>query len=189
MNIKSDYVLDAIGLSCPMPIVKTKQLMDTMKPGEVVEVHATDPATKVDLIAWSDGNNERYLGTFEKDNVSIHYIKKSSNEEVLEVKGKVISLDSLKEKMNDVNGTLIDVREIEEYSDGHIQDALSIPLGEFKERIKTFKKDQHLFLICRSGNRSGMAQKVLEDSGFINVCNIVPGMKEWTGKKIQGMEE
>lgn len=40
MNIKQ--VLDAKGLACPMPIVRTKKAMDTLQTGEVLEVHVTD---------------------------------------------------------------------------------------------------------------------------------------------------
>ena len=38
----SNYVSDAKGLSCPMPIVRTKKTIDTLRSGEVLEVHVTD---------------------------------------------------------------------------------------------------------------------------------------------------
>lgn len=50
--------VDAKGLSCPMPIVRTAQTMKIVDPGAVVEVLATDPGSVKDFIAWcrSTGN-------------------------------------------------------------------------------------------------------------------------------------
>ena len=51
-------IVDAKGLSCPMPIVKTAQAMKTLASGAVVEVLATDPGSVKDFAAWarSTGN-------------------------------------------------------------------------------------------------------------------------------------
>lgn len=48
-----DLHVDARGLSCPMPIVRTAQAMKALKPGAVVEVTATDPGSVRDFAAWS----------------------------------------------------------------------------------------------------------------------------------------
>ena len=50
--------VDARGLSCPMPIVKTAQQMKTVTSGQMVEVLATDPGSLKDFTAWtrSTGN-------------------------------------------------------------------------------------------------------------------------------------
>jgi tRNA 2-thiouridine synthesizing protein A len=45
--------VDARGLSCPMPIVKTAQAIKTVASGELIEVLATDPGSTKDLAAWS----------------------------------------------------------------------------------------------------------------------------------------
>lgn len=45
--------VDARGLSCPMPIVKTAQAIKTLASGEFVEVLATDPGSVKDFAAWS----------------------------------------------------------------------------------------------------------------------------------------
>ena len=45
--------VDASGLSCPLPIVRTAQAMKTVAPGELVEVIATDPGSVKDFDAWS----------------------------------------------------------------------------------------------------------------------------------------
>ncbi len=51
--VKVDQQVDARGLSCPMPIVKTAQAIKTMTPGQVLEVLATDPGSVKDFAAWS----------------------------------------------------------------------------------------------------------------------------------------
>ena len=45
--------VDARGLSCPMPVVKTAQAIKTLRPGELIEVIATDPGSIKDFAAWS----------------------------------------------------------------------------------------------------------------------------------------
>ena len=45
--------VDARGLSCPMPIVKTAQAITAMAAGQVLEVLATDPGSVKDFAAWS----------------------------------------------------------------------------------------------------------------------------------------
>ncbi|MFZ5853392.1 MAG: sulfurtransferase TusA family protein [Chloroflexota bacterium] len=45
--------VDARGLSCPMPIVKTAQAMKTVGPGALLEVLATDPGSVKDFTAWA----------------------------------------------------------------------------------------------------------------------------------------
>jgi tRNA 2-thiouridine synthesizing protein A len=50
--------VDARGLSCPMPIVRTAQAVKPLAPGALVEVLATDPGSQKDFVAWcrSTGN-------------------------------------------------------------------------------------------------------------------------------------
>ncbi|APH03610.1 sulfurtransferase TusA family protein [Bacillus weihaiensis] len=51
--MNSNKLLDAKGLACPMPIVKTKKAMTDLEPGQVLEIHATDKGAKSDLTAWA----------------------------------------------------------------------------------------------------------------------------------------
>jgi TusA-related sulfurtransferase len=56
--------VDARGLVCPLPLVKTKLTMEEMDPGEAVRVLATDPEAPIDLAAWAahEGHSYRELG-------------------------------------------------------------------------------------------------------------------------------
>jgi tRNA 2-thiouridine synthesizing protein A len=53
MTLQIAQTLDARGLSCPMPIVKTAQAMKTIPSGSLLEVLATDPGSVKDVAAWS----------------------------------------------------------------------------------------------------------------------------------------
>ncbi|MFN8521250.1 MAG: sulfurtransferase TusA family protein [Chloroflexota bacterium] len=53
MSQRIAHRVDAKGLSCPMPIVRTAQAIKSLAPGELLEVLATDPGSVKDLAAWS----------------------------------------------------------------------------------------------------------------------------------------
>ena len=76
---------------------------------------------------------------------------------------------------------LIDVREPDEYAQGHAPGSTLIPLGQLQRRLRELsaRKDKPIALICRSGNRSGVAQKILEKAGFTRTVNIAGGMNAW----------
>jgi len=48
----ADQVLDAKGLNCPLPILKTKKMIKSMSPGQVLQVLATDPGSVADMAAF-----------------------------------------------------------------------------------------------------------------------------------------
>jgi tRNA 2-thiouridine synthesizing protein A len=52
-NAAQPTTLDARGLKCPMPIVKTAQAIKTIASGELLEVLTTDPGAVADFAAWS----------------------------------------------------------------------------------------------------------------------------------------
>ena len=45
--------LDVRGAKCPMPVVKAKKALDAMRPGDVLEVTATDPGSMPDFVGWA----------------------------------------------------------------------------------------------------------------------------------------
>jgi tRNA 2-thiouridine synthesizing protein A len=58
------HTVDARGLKCPLPLVKTKLALEKLAPGDSVRVLATDPEAPIDLAAWADdsGHTFRELG-------------------------------------------------------------------------------------------------------------------------------
>jgi tRNA 2-thiouridine synthesizing protein A len=59
-------VLDAKGLACPMPIVKTKKAMNELESGQVLEIHTTDKGAKNDLPAWAKSGGHELIN-FEQE--------------------------------------------------------------------------------------------------------------------------
>jgi tRNA 2-thiouridine synthesizing protein A len=53
MTVQTSHRLDARGLACPMPIIKTAQAIAGLASGELLEVLATDPGSTKDFVAWS----------------------------------------------------------------------------------------------------------------------------------------
>ena len=72
------------------------------------------------------------------------------------------------------NPILIDVRTDSEWNEGYIETAIHIPLDRILEEIESLmmSKQQIIYLYCRSGNRSGKAEKALQSIGYINAKNI-----------------
>jgi len=77
---------------------------------------------------------------------------------------------------------LVDVRELEEWQEGHVAQAKHIALSELTGRLDELEKnEQPIYIICRSGNRSGKACDFLSGQGY-EVVNILGGMMSWPGE-------
>ena len=73
-----DRSLDARGLNCPLPVLKTKVLLNTMKPGEVLLVEATDPHATIDFQAYCARTGHELLNVEEADGVIVFHIKRAA---------------------------------------------------------------------------------------------------------------
>lgn len=184
MNITANEKLDAKGLACPMPIVRTKKAMTSLEPGQVIEVQATDKGSTADMQAWAGSTGHQYLGTVEDGEILKHYLRKASEKETKEeTKYKdVIDLEELRNKVEDETAiAILDVREPAEFAFGHIPGAVNIPLGELDDRFTEIDQDKEVHVICRTGSRSDLAAQKLTEKGFGNVKNVIPGMTKWEG--------
>lgn len=66
----------------------------------------------------------------------------------------------------------LDVREKNEFENGHIKGALNIPLSELRERMNEIPKEHPIYVHCRSAQRSYNAVMALQNSGFTQVYNV-----------------
>jgi len=83
--------------------------------------------------------------------------------------------------LNHEDSIILDVREDGEYKDGHIIDAVHIPLGKLDQRIAELEKfrEKSIIVNCRSGHRSSNACAKLRKNGFEAVYNLKGGVMAW----------
>lgn len=93
-----------------------------------------------------------------------------------------INVETLQNRLGNGEITLLDVRETEEYEGGHIEGAVNAPLSSLKETELTYAKDEPLYIICRSGNRSAEAAKLLQERGYTEIYDVSGGMIAWEQK-------
>jgi len=79
MTIKEDRILDAKGLNCPLPILKTKVLLNKMQAGEILYVEATDPHSVIDFEAYCARTNHKLLNIEEEEKLFKFYIRRAEN--------------------------------------------------------------------------------------------------------------
>ena len=77
-EIKIDQTLDAKGMSCPLPILKTKKAVDALKKDQVLKVETTDPGSKNDMASWAKRTGNEILKVEESGGAFIFYIKKAA---------------------------------------------------------------------------------------------------------------
>ena len=95
-----------------------------------------------------------------------------------------ISMRDFYEKYNNNSSeklTILDVREIHEYTAGHIPSAENFPLSTLGSDFTKLDKDQKYYVICQAGGRSAKAYDFLDAQGF-DVINIEGGMNNWPGE-------
>ena len=78
------------------------------------------------------------------------------------------------------SGLLVDVREPDEYAEGHVPGAVLIPMGQLANRAGEIDKASPVFVICASGNRSSAMTDLLRSAGF-DAVSVAGGTSAWTG--------
>jgi rhodanese-related sulfurtransferase len=81
----------------------------------------------------------------------------------------------------DNNAVLLDIRTPNEFSQGHIPNAILMNIYDptFADDIQQLDKNKNYYLYCRSGNRSYHAGKLMVQSGFKKVYNLSSGILDW----------
>ena len=94
---------------------------------------------------------------------------------------KVVDAREAAELMQNLNPLLLDVRTRGEFSNGHIKNALLIPVQELQKRVGELSEYKHsdILIYCATGNRSTVASKILVDNGFKRITNMRYGIYQW----------
>ncbi|RYP88355.1 rhodanese-like domain-containing protein [Nocardioides guangzhouensis] len=87
-----------------------------------------------------------------------------------------ITVDRLAERQAD--GTLIDVREGNEYVQAHIPGARLVPMGELPARVDELDRTRPVWVVCASGNRSQAMTDLLCARGF-EAYSVADGTRDW----------
>ena len=87
---------------------------------------------------------------------------------------KHISITKIR-KLVEQGAYILDVREQDEWDEGHIINAKFIPLSEIRARMGEIPKDEAVYIHCRSGQRSYNACLVLQHNGYDKVYNVSGG--------------
>ncbi|HWS23201.1 MAG TPA: rhodanese-like domain-containing protein [Anaerolineales bacterium] len=90
-----------------------------------------------------------------------------------------ISVEQAEEIYSAGGAFFLDVREVDEWNQGHIKGATLIPLGELEQRYNELPKDQPIVVYCRSGNRSLTGRDILLEAGFEDVVSMDGGIIDW----------
>ena len=71
-----DQTLDAKGLKCPMPVVRTSKIIKDVPVGGILEVLATDPGSMADITAWAKSTGNELLHAGKADGIFKFYIRR-----------------------------------------------------------------------------------------------------------------
>lgn len=99
--------------------------------------------------------------------------------------GKINKLDVASFEAILKTATLIDVRTLEEFTEGHLKGAVNIDFKNrtFPDYINAISKNKVVAVYCRSGNRSGKAAIIMQSLGFKEIYDLDGGYKAWNSKK------
>lgn len=126
------------------------------------------------FVSCAQNNND----TSQKSNTSEETTKKESSEAI----AQKLDTKKFKEKLENTDGVLIDVRTTDEVKKGIIPGAKIIDYfsDQFEEKLLSFDKDKPVFVYCQSGGRSATAFDLLVSNGFQEVYELEGGMDYWT---------
>lgn len=76
-KIDSDHVIDASGYNCPVPIIKTKKLIDTILIGQTIKIISTDPGSMMDITTFCEQTKNSLIHQHQIDGSYIFVIEKT----------------------------------------------------------------------------------------------------------------
>jgi rhodanese-related sulfurtransferase len=94
---------------------------------------------------------------------------------------QVIGVAKYEQKMAEPNTQLIDVRTPEEYSEGHLVNAINIDVNsdDFDTKVASLDKEKSVMVYCKMGGRSAKAATRLKELGFKNITDLDGGITNW----------
>jgi len=100
---------------------------------------------------------------------------------------KTVLMPEVEQAMKKGPILVLDVREPEEYEEGHIPGAILAPISDFMNHMHHIKKDKHYYVVCHSGARSQTVSEYLGKLGY-QVTNVMGGMSTYRGQQALGLK-
>jgi len=100
--------------------------------------------------------------------------------------GPALSINEAVQLVNSEGGVFLDIREVQDFSRGHITAALNIPAGSLPNRIGELEKfrEKPIVVVCKMGQSAGSATKTLRQQGYSRAQKLAGGMMEWDAQKL-----
>jgi hydroxyacylglutathione hydrolase len=92
---------------------------------------------------------------------------------------RVAVLNLVDQRLRENAPTMLDIREPDEWSAGHINGAMNIPLGSLVERLGEIPNDRALVVYCEAGFRAPVATSILQRAGVRSFAELIGGMQAW----------
>jgi hydroxyacylglutathione hydrolase len=101
------------------------------------------------------------------------------------------TVQELKQRVDSREDILIlDVRDDNEWNEGHIKGALHIYVGHLQDRLSEIPRDRPLSIVCNVGHRASLAASILLRAGYSNVCcDVLGSMRAWSANKFPMTQE
>jgi glyoxylase-like metal-dependent hydrolase (beta-lactamase superfamily II)/rhodanese-related sulfurtransferase len=97
-----------------------------------------------------------------------------------------ISVEELHQRIDEKSVDMVlDVRTPAEWNNGHIEEAVSMPLNHLAESALSLDRDAKIAVLCAGGFRSSIGTSLLEQMGFRNISNVAGGMTAWINAKLK----
>ncbi|MCC1495800.1 rhodanese-like domain-containing protein [Alcanivorax sp. 1008] len=95
--------------------------------------------------------------------------------------GKTVSPQQATNLVNREDARVVDLRDADEFRQGHVAGSINIPMSQFAERIAELDKfkDKPVILVCKMGTSASLAGRQLSARGFGNVVRMQGGIQGW----------
>ena len=100
--------------------------------------------------------------------------------------GPTVSSQQLVNQVNQQQAVVVDLRDSSEFNQGHIVDSINIPHAKLAERVTELERyrDRPIILVCKMGQHSGAAGKILNAAGFTQVSRLGGGIADWQNSQL-----
>ncbi|HLR17981.1 MAG TPA: rhodanese-like domain-containing protein [Alcanivoracaceae bacterium] len=95
--------------------------------------------------------------------------------------GQSVSAQIVTNLVNRDNGLIVDIRNSDEFREGHIPGSMNIPMANIVDHVEKIKghKDKPVILVCNTGMSTASVGKQLKEQGFSQIYRLAGGIQSW----------